>query len=54
MKPILRVVLVFAVLMSTCNNKKTDLLTTAETDAEAFKKVEQVVQGVFDDVWSAY
>ncbi|MGB6268996.1 MAG: nuclear transport factor 2 family protein [Olleya sp.] len=52
MKSILKIILVFAILLASCKNEKTDLKDIAQLDAEVFKQVEQVVQGVFDDVWA--
>lgn len=53
MKPILKTIALFTIIILSCKNEKTDIPIIAETNAEAFKKVEQVVKGVFDDVWSA-
>lgn len=53
MKSILKIILVLAILIVSCKNKTTNLKDSVQTDAEAFKQVEQVVQGVFDDVWAA-
>ncbi len=50
MKPIFTVVLLFVMFVFTCKNEKKEPI---ESDSEIFKQVEQLVQGVFDDVWAA-
>jgi len=47
MKPLIKVLIVFALTLTGC--KKQEKQTTDNT--EDFKAVEQVVQGVFDDIW---
>ena len=49
MKHLLNVLLVFILILTSC--KKPKEITTVDT--KDFKAVEQVVQGVFDDVWSS-
>jgi len=51
MKSILKTTFVLVLLLFSCKNETTKIDT--ETKEEAFKQVEQVVQGVFDDVWAA-
>lgn len=48
MKPLIKVLIVFALTLTNCT--KQEKQTTDNT--EDFKAVEQVVQGVFDDIWS--
>jgi len=50
MKSILKVIIVLTLAISSCKNDT--IKTDKETTKESFKRVEQVVQGVFDDVWA--
>jgi len=51
MKSIFKVTLVITILVFSCKNET--IKVDPETKEESFKRVEQVVQGVFDDVWAA-
>ena len=49
MKHFIKIVFVLAFAFSSCQKEK----EVVNTDAEDFKAVEQIVQGVFDSVWAA-
>lgn len=48
MKHITKILFVFILILTSCKKEK----ETASNSNEDFKAVEQVVQGVFDDIWS--
>ncbi|WP_052158412.1 hypothetical protein [Lacinutrix jangbogonensis] len=48
MKHFFKLLFILTFIITSCQKEK----ETPETNAEAFKAVEQVVQGVFDDVWA--
>lgn len=49
MKHLLKLLFVFFLIIMSCQKEKEEIITNNEDD---FKTVEQVVQGVFDDIWS--
>ena len=48
MKHITKILFVFILILTSCKKEK----ETASNSNEDFKAVEQIVQGVFDDIWS--
>ncbi len=49
MKHLPKLLFVFFLIIMSCQKEKKEIITNANDD---FKTVEQVVQGVFDDIWS--
>lgn len=48
MKPLIKILFVFSITLTSCKKENKYITDTSED----FRAVEQVIQGVFDDIWS--